>query len=311
MTGVGILFEGESGPERPTALTFDVIRIREGDSHGIEMRAGRNMEFLNISCEALSGRGIYITGATEACSRIGIRNPYLENITGDGIYAAEVDDLTIEHPLVNGYGSTGSASYGVRFTGALGRNKLIGGGYVKNASPHANSKHIFIDGGDRYILENLSSQISSTELSIAGNRGVVINGTYNVVPSSKEQVHFTNGRASIAGGQTRFLAPNTGGQSATQTDVRALVTGYMSLSELRVETTVFAGGSNTYTATVFKNGSATAMTAVTAAGGGTASNLSNEVLLAPGDNWSVQIVASATATTIPQDGLHVTVGARR
>jgi hypothetical protein len=310
MTGVGLLFEGESGPERPTALTFDVIRIRGGDSHGVEIRAGRHMNWIDCSFENLGGRGIWVSGSTEACSKIVFHEPYLELISGDGIFI-ESGDVDLFRPLVNGYGSTGAAAYGVRFSNVSVFCKLVGGDYNKNASPHANSKHIRIDGGDRFILENLPSSINASELEIVGNRGVVINSNWNVVPSSKEQVHFTNGRTSIAGGQTRYLAPNTGGQSATQTDVRALVTGYMSLSELRVEMTVFAGGSNTYAVTVFKNGSATAMTAVTAAGGGTASNLSNEVLLAPGDNWSVQIVTSATATTIPQDGLHVTVGVRR
>lgn len=307
--GIGILLDGKAGPVRPSVATFINCHVSGADNDGIKIAAGRNLDFFDCAFEGLGGRGIWVTGATEQASRIAFHRPWIEQVTGDGILIEQADQITTIDPEIGGYGSTGVASYGYRVSGGNSRrNRLVGGDFAKNASPNAGSLHIFIDGGDRHILEDIN--VATTDLTISGNRAVIIRGNLQVGAASLVQVPFTNGRATIAGGATSYLAPYTGAQSATQTAIRGIASGYMSLSQLRMESTVNAGGTDTYTVTVMLNGVATLLSGVTAAGGGVTSDLVNEVLLSPGDNWSLRVVATATATTIPIDGLHVTVGMR-
>lgn len=307
--GVGIYIDGKAGPVRPSLLTFTNVHVNSGDSHGLQILAGRNMNFTNCAFENLSGSGIIISGATETCSRIIVDNVWLEAVLGDGILIDEGDQIQVINPNVGGFGITASACYGYRVSGASSRrNRLVGGDFSYNASPNAASKYILIDGGDRHVLEDIN--VTAANLAISATRAVAIRNNLDITATTLAPVIFSNGRATIAGGSTIYLAPMTGGQSATQTAVRSVVSGYMYLSQLRMETTVNAGGTDTYGVTVFVNGSATAMAATTAAGGGVANDFTNEVILAPGDFYSLRIVTSATATTIPIDGLHVTIGAR-
>lgn len=306
--GSAILIDGKAGPTRPTLNTWSNISINSCDSHGLQMKAGRHMDFFGLAVENVGGHAIWISSATEACSKIGIHRPYLEHITGDGIRIEDADEVHVYSPLVNGYGSTGVASYGwiVSGTGGSARCKLLGGQFATNASPHANSRHIRIDSGYSYGLEEMV--YPSSQIQIVGQRGVVINRSYDATAFSAAPVHFTNGRAALAAGQTRFLAANTGGQDATQSNVRGFATGYMTLIGLRAEVTVLPGVGEQYTETLFVNGIATALTTGLTNGNGGVGVSAAEILLAPGDTYSLQHISTGAAASIPQDGLHVTVG---
>lgn len=304
--GTALKFDGKAGPVRPSLITGINIRVADCDSHGIEIAAGRNMTFLEPWIEQIGGTAIYVTGATEACSKLSFQRPWIEVVAGDGIYFGEVDQSEVVTPNVSGYGATATASYGFRNAGSGAiRNKLVGGDFSKNASPHASSKHIYMDGGDRLELDHVD--VADANFSINGNRGVIVSnrqlGSQSTMP-----LLFSNGRGNISA--STYLAPYTGAQSTTYSDVRQFSPGYMSLSQLRFETTVNAGGSATYTATVHVDGSSTVLTATTAAGGGTGSNYVNEVLVGPGSTIALNINPAGGAAVIPLDGIHCSVGVR-
>lgn len=318
-TADGVVCEGKTGPTyRPTNIDMTNIRVGSGTGDGFKIKAGRNITFNVCAAELMDGKGFNISSATEACDKLTLVTPYIENVDGDAIYCNNSSDVHIDRPQCNGYGVSGSASYAVRFTGSGSVcNKLSGGTYNKVASPHADSKHILIDDGERYILENLPSSINAANLSISGERGVTINGCYNVGNQSVTDIPFSNTDATVAASTTVYLAPNGCGQSATATDVRMKSKGYKHISGLSGDFTVNAGGSATYTVTLMRDDLAggglvaTAVSGVTAAGGGSITNNSNEVLIRPGEFYCIKLVSSAGATLIPKYGAHITIGERK
>ena len=74
------------------------MQCRDGDSHGLEIAAGRHINFVSCAFEGLGGRGINITSATETVARITFHDPYLEGVgtsgNGDhGIYINASDTV--------------------------------------------------------------------------------------------------------------------------------------------------------------------------------------------------------------------------
>lgn len=305
--GAGILVEGKAGPVRPTLNTFTNVHVSTGDADGLKMNAGRHMTFADCAFENLTGKGINITGSTEACSKLTFVTPYLEHITGDGIYLGETDLTTIVAPLVNGYGSTGTPSYGFRNAGVTANlNELIGGQFEKNASPNAASHDVYIDSGSRFS----GRRLNTTDILTSGQRGATFSN-YQIAAASTQPLFFCNGRATIAAGLTRYLGVN-GAQSATRTDVDIPIPGYTTFSQLRVSTTAVLLAGDTIDILVLVDGGVTALTCqLNNANAGRNTDLVNEAFFTPGQLLAVRVITSGAAPTIAIDGLVVTLGVRQ
>lgn len=309
MTAEGIVIDGKAGPTvRPTGITWTNVHVNGGSGDGFLAKAGRHFVMINCHFENLTGRGIAATGSTEACSKFIILTPYIEHVTGTGIYFGEIDLSEVRWPLVNGYGNAVTPSYAFHNAGtAATRNLLVGSDFIKNGGVVGSTKLVRYDGGDRLRLEQVNLPLS--ELSISGNRGITINGNYQNVAVSLQQFHFSNGRAGVVAATPQYLAPSTGAQHAVYAGVSFEAVGYISFTHLRLTCSVNAGGTDTFTATLYVDGNPTALTCTAAAGGGIAVNTTNEVLVTPGQTYAVLLSTSATATTIPIDGAHISLGA--
>lgn len=304
--GPGIWFEGKAGPVRPTLNTFVNVHVNGGDVDALLMNAGRHSTFTDCSFENVTGKAINIQGTTEACSKLTFINPYCEHIVGDGIYLGAVDFTTLIGVLVNGYGATGTPSYGIRNGGAVANlNELLGGQFAKNAAPNAASHDVYVDGGVRFS----GHRLATTDVVTVGNRGANFSN-YQIAAASTNPLFFSNGRGTVAANTTLYLGAN-GAQNASRPAMDIPISGYLCLSQLRASSTVLPSGVETYTILVLVNGASTGITCqLSNVNSGRDVDLTNEYLCVPGDLLAVRVVSSAGATIIPQDGLVISIGGR-
>jgi hypothetical protein len=294
---------------RPSQNTFINIRNINSDSHGVDVRGGRNNDFIECLGEILGGDAFHIDGGRDLARYIGIIRPWVENVQGNAFLVGEVQGCEIRHPNVIGYGSAGSAKYGLLVDGRSNiGTKLVGGGFSKNERAHANSRHVRYAAGFNLTLEQVA--LEPGELQIVSLGGFVLSNGFNIATTSMENIHFSNGRGTVGVGSQAYFAPMTGGQSATEATIRTPVVGRLWLGQIRFMCPA-AGGEETRTATVYKNGAATTLTATTAPGGGSATSRSPGVTLEDGDTWSVLFTGTRGAAACPQDSVHVVVAANR
>lgn len=295
----------------PTLCSFDNIRLKSSSSDGFLLDAGQQIEFRECAAESMGGTGWNITSADAQVYAVAILRCYMENVAGHGIHAKDFDHLDIVGTRMNTIGVSGSATHGIWIDGTAGggRGAYVSGNSISLcASPHAGSRHYYFSSGGEHIFERTNIPLTSPYYTKSAGIDVTVRQNRTVIGNTMPDMFFTN-TASIAGGVSRFVGPAAVAQSATQSDVRFYVNSSVRLAGIRADFTTNAGGSDTYTVTVYKNGSISTLTAVTAAGAGTISYTGNEVVqLDAGDYFTVQITASATATTIPANGMKLTIG---
>ena len=291
---------------RPSLIHATNLQIRDGDGVGIEIAAGLNMGFYNLDIEEMGGSAINISGADEAPGRLKFENFWIEK-TGDGAIdavtvAGNADRVQFAYGNVQDYGnSAGTAGHGINIS--AGRRVRLTG---LDISPRAGSS----GASHRKIVIGSSSgaiAIEDHSFVVADIEDNSTRSTYSNDSLGLQQIVTTND-TSIAAGATRYLAPFTGGTSATQTDVRVFAAGRMRLRELRVESVPLPGVGQTYTITLYKNGSATALTVQLTNSVASTADTTNEVALEPGDNYSFQVVSSGGATALAAHNVHITCG---
>jgi hypothetical protein len=328
ISGDGFVLSGNTSPATawPAVNTFISCYVKDCDGDAWVLRTGRNNKFISCVGEYIGGRCWNLSNADGGLARIHLDACWAESAGTDqtAVYI-NGDDIRLSHMEINGYGTNpANTGHGVHITGSSLRCMVEGGDISANRSGTSsvpNSVRIRIDAGSRHVLRNLPSSVGASDLSIT-QLDTTIQNSYSVPVSTKSQLHTSNAHGTIGAATTRYIQAQTGfavpaaGAGEVDKDVSVLVTGRASIVGLFVKASInpgSGGGGQTYTVTVMKNGAPTSLTVTVdylnyAAG---VSDQSNEVNLVDGDRYSFKVVTSGSAATIPQGGLHISVGQRQ
>ena len=305
-----------AGATRPSVNTFMDIRLIDNDNIGLYATAGRGNAFYQCNFEQLGLEGIKTAApdVTDPPQLFSFHECWIEQVgqsaASDGVKVEGAFNFAFyrcvitaygQNPATTGHGFNILDSYFVTLDGnAVGRNR--------SGTSTASSAKFRFQGGARHKLIDGESTTGLTDISDFLS-GYAVISPFVPITSNVQHIFFGN-NASIASNLNRYVQAGTGVLSATQTDVRMKCVGRMRIIGLQAETSVLPSGSETYTVTLLKNGSTTGLSVVlNDANSATASDYDTEIQYEDGDNFSVQVSTSASATAIPAGGLHVSIGA--
>jgi len=154
---------------RPSVNTFINLQIRDSSGKGIEVDAGRNLQFIGLDIEGIGDTAIDLRGNDEAPGRVLIQNVWIES-TGNGNFdairiAGGSDRIGIEYGNIQDYGNAaGTQDSGIN---------VIAGTRVRirglDISPRAGAgapghRKIVVSGASRaVVLEDMSFGVSDIE----------------------------------------------------------------------------------------------------------------------------------------------------
>lgn len=305
-----------AGNTRPNVNTFMDLRIIDNDGVGLYATAGRGNAFYQCNFEQLGLEGIKTASPdpTDNPQLFSFHECWIEQVGQttasdavkvEGAFNFAFYRCTITaygtNPATTGHGFNIVDSYFVTLDGnAVGRNRS---GTSTASSGKFNfqggARHKLIDGESTTTLADINEFLS----------GYAVISPFVPITSNVQHIFFANA-ASITSGTNLYVQTGTGILSGTQTDVTMPCVGRMRIIGLQASTTTLPSGTETYTVTLFRNGLATGLSVVlNDANNATNSDYDTEVQFEDGDNFTIEISTSASATAIPAGGLHVSIGA--
>jgi len=316
LKGRGVLLDGGLG-RVPELTIFDNVYVNGCDGNGWEIRAGLNLVFRACVSEVTLGRAWNITSASQPVSRC-IFDACWNEVSGSSagpvtaFYMEAADAVTVTRHLTNGYGSSPpSTGHGMHLKDC--KRCVIDSPDI--SAPQAStptSLKIKIEGGTRNRLQGLPGNIIGGDIDVSTAGDTIIESN-NIAIHSKDPIHCSNAHAAIATGATRYIQPGTGYDAASDAEVAMPAPGHMSVCEMFAKSfTNPAGGSQTYSVTLMKNGVATPITVLISPSNYVTgvSEDTQEVYLNQGDTYSIRVVSSNAAAQLSRGALHVTIGIR-
>lgn len=294
---------------RPNVNSFTNIQIISGSGYGMEIAAGTNMKFVNLDIEIMAGIALNISGADEAPGNLSFENFDIEN-SGDGnidavVVAGNADTVSFIQGNIQDYGkSDGTIGNGINVSS--GRRVTIDG---VDITPRAGSsvathrKIVLGASGGANVIKNMNYVSADIEDNSTGT-------IYSNCNLGYHQINVFNGTA-IAAAETWYFGPGSGTGSATQTKRRATWIGRGVLDSIKCECSTLPGGAEQYSIWFVKNATPSALLANLTNANGGIDNQTTTVSITDNDNWSIKVVASAGAVTLPVGELHITLGVRK